>query len=592
MLSRFWQLIEPKARWRFLLLALVVGLGGLVELLGIATVAEMVRLVANGGEAGQGHLSLLFKLFDVETTRQRLNHGLAISIVILAGVQGYSALRSYLRSQFVWLQEKEISTRLLSVTLQRPYLWFLTRNSSELLHLIVTGNLTQMLINGVLQVLGQLSVAATLLITLVWVDPKVALIGGLFVTVAYTLVRLATKEMLTLKGSEAHKANIERRRLASEALTGIRFVKSTGRENFFLKRFDNLSQKAAEGMVYQAIYVDVVRAFLEWVCFAGILCLSVGLVLQEKSFDDLLARLTLYTMASYRIIPAIHELFGLWAKLRFNAHYITDIEELLEGSRLEDSYQVEKLKGTKSKGPFISFQDVRFTYPQGEREILRGLNLSISHHEWVGIVGTTGAGKTTILDLISGLCSPTSGQVVIGESLLTPEVTRDWQRRIGTVPQEVILLDDTLLHNIAFGLETSDIDLARAHQVCLAAGLGSFLETLPQGLDTPVRERGIRLSGGERQRVGLARALYQQPDLLLLDEATSALDQATEARIVETLRGLARNCTLVTVAHRLSSVKPCDRILLIDQGQVIAEGPYKELLEKSPIFRDMALVGG
>lgn len=591
-LSGIWALVQPKARTRFLVLAVVVMMGGLVELAGISTVAEMMRLVASGGQDGTlvGPMSRAFGWFHIDSPADRLKTGLAITLTVLAFVHGYGALRSFLRTQFVWVQDKEISTRLFSSTLGRPYNWFLMRNSAELQHLLLNGSFTQRLLGNVLSALSQLAVAGTLGLALLWADPRVFLAGAVLVTAAYGGVRLATHRMLHVRGGQAHFAERERRRIAQEALTSIRFVKTTGREHFFMRRFTDLSETASKGMVYHGIYSDLVRSFLEWVSFAGLLGLSVYLILQSNNFEQLLPRLTLYTMASYRIIPAIHELFGLWSRLRFDQEFLKDMHELLDAPTLEQAVAQKPLEGLSENGPLVGLEKVSFRYASSDREILKELSLQVKRREWVGVVGTTGAGKTTLLDIISGLVEPSSGVVRVGSTVLAPEYVADWQRRIGVVPQEVILLDDALRRNVAFGVDEEGIDDERVLRVCQAAGLTTLLSTLEQGLETRLGERGVRLSGGERQRVGLARALYLQPDLLLLDEATSALDQATEARIVSTLRGLVSTCTLVTVAHRLSSVRPCDRILVMEHGRVVDEGTYEELIEKSPVFRELALV--
>ena len=192
--------------------------------------------------------------------------------------------------------------------------------------------------------------------------------------------------------------------------------------------------------------------------------------------------------------------------------------------------------------------------------------------------------------LLSGLCFPDEGKVCVGQSDLRPEVVKSWQSRIGVVPQEVILLDDSLLRNVAFGVAPDDIDESLVKEVVRLAGLEHLVAKMPDGLQTRLGERGTRLSGGERQRVGLARALYRKPLLLLLDEATSALDQETEARIIETLKNLAQDCTLVTVAHRLSSVQPCENILVLEDGELVSQGSFEELLQNSRTFQRLALV--
>lgn len=589
-LLSLWKLVPPGSRRSFLLLGLVVAAGGLVELAGIATVAQMMKLVASHGQtAGQGPLEWGLELLGCEAPGQRLRVGLTLTLGILLTVHGYSALRSYLRSRFVWIQDREISSRLFSATLGRPYGWFLQRNSSELQHLLLSGQAVQRLLSNLLSAVSQIAVAGTLTLALLWTDPLVALGGGLVVVLAYAAVRWGTHHLLSVAGAEAHLAERARRKISQEALTSIRFVKTTGRESFFVQRFTELSERASRGMVYHGIYVDLVRAFLEWVSFAGILSLSVYLLLNNQNFEQLLPRLTLYTMASYRIIPAIHDLFGLWSRLRFDQRYLHDLEELLAGPPVEESESVSPLELPPSE-PLVRLEQVGFRYPNSSREILRLIDLEVAHHEWIGVVGSTGAGKTTLLDVITGLVEPTEGRVGVGGTPLDGEVGPAWRRRLAVVPQEVILLDESLLRNVAFGHDDAAIDRERVLEVCRAAGLQALLEQLPEGLETPLGERGTRLSGGERQRVGLARALYLRPALLLLDEATSALDQATEATLVATLRELTRQCTLITVAHRLSSVQPCHRIVVLEEGRLVAQGSYQQLLESSPAFRQLALV--
>ena len=251
---------------------------------------------------------------------------------------------------------------------------------------------------------------------------------------------------------------------------------------------------------------------------------------------------------------------------------------------------LQSVQGLSSSPNLLQLKDVAYSYPGTEREVLADVSLQVSKGEWLGVVGPTGAGKTTILDLMSGLCFADRGTVTVGESVLDSSIVKDWQSKIGVVPQEVILLDESLMRNVAFGVLPEDIDQDLVREVVRLAGLEELLKKMPEGLETRLGERGTRLSGGERQRVGLARALYRKPSLLLLDEATSALDQETEARIIETLQNLSKDCTLVTVAHRLSSVKPCDSIIVLEDGKLVAQGSFDELLEKSRTFQRLALV--
>lgn len=589
MRQRLWNLIRPEARPRFLLLAGVVSIRGLVELLGISTIAEFMGIAATPveRELPAGLLAWLTVQSGVEP-QGRLIFALVGTALVLALVHGFHAFSVYLRCQFVWLQECELSTGLFGATLKRPYSWFLLRNTGRVRRLFAASHVIQRLLDGVLSSVGKLAVILTLGTALLWTDPAVALVAGLALALIYKGVLRMTHFILREKGGKAHTSAKEREQLTQEALVGIRFVKSSGKEQFFIHRHQRATEEATQASAYHAMYTDVTRALLEWVAFVGLLCLCYYLTLETRDVATLLPRLALYSMACYRLIPAIHELFRLRTQMLFDQAFIAEIEEMLDFATQHEALPQKALTGLEESSSLARFEGVSFHYEGSERLIFSDLNWELKKGEWVGLVGATGVGKTTLLDLLVGLCSPTQGQVLVGDTVLGPEFAADWRGRLGVVPQEVILLDDSVAHNVAFGLERETIDRAKVERVCQAAGLGAFLARLPQGLDSNLGERGVRISGGERQRIGLARALYTDPMLLLLDEATSSLDRATEARIVETLEELKGTCTLVTVAHRLSSVKPCDRILVLAGDGIVAEGSFDELQEKSPEFRELS----
>ena len=590
--SRLWALVQERARLSFAMLMGLVAVGGIVELAGISATAEMMGLVASRGEKLAGRpLGFLLGTFHIGDPSARLRYGLLWAVGVLGFVHGYSILRTYLRAQFVWLQEKEISSKLFAICLNRPYSWFLERNSADLHRAFSAGSLIQSLLDAALSVVGHLAVAGTLTIALFVADVRVALAALIIVCGAYGLVRIFTHKALSEKGGGAHRADRARRTAAHEALTSIRFVKTTGREKFFVEEYSRHVEGASRGMVFHNIYVNTVRSFLEWVTFACLLSLSVYLVTTGDNLEELLPRLTLYTMAGYRLIPAVHEIFGLWSRLRFDSPLLEQVEGLLALPSLGEGPEQVPVEGLTESRNLVTLEGVGFRYDNAERNALEEIDLQVLRGGWLGVVGTTGAGKSTLLDLISGLSPPTQGRIIVGTSVLGEPVTADWQRHLGVVPQEVILLDDSLARNVAFGVPEEQIDLELVNSVCELAGLSRLLGELPQGLQTRMGERGTRLSGGERQRVGLARALYRKPSLLLLDEATSALDQATEARIIETLRSLTSECTMITVAHRLSSVKPCDQIVVIENGRIAAKGDFDTLLSESEDFQRLALSG-
>ena len=590
-IGRLWGLVQKDARGRFLLLLVMVAVSGPIELAGIGVTADLMGLVASQGKTlSKGPLSFILEHQQVTDPTSRLKEGLLLAILTLALVHGYTVMKSYFRADFVCIQETAVSTRLFRACLNQPYVWFLQRNSAELHRLLSSGGITQALLNSFVSATAKMAVAVTLTIAMIVVEPMVAVAALLIVCVAYVVVRLFTKEALRKRGGRAHADESARRVTAQEALTSIRFVKTTAREDFFIKRYATFSEKASRGMVFHSIYVDTVRAFLEWIAFGCLLTFSVAMVLQADSLEAILPRLTLFTMASYRVIPAVHELFGLWSNFKFNSRFLDDIEELMALDPVAFDLQQDSVQGLDDSESLIVLNDVSYAYPGTARRVLKDISFQLPRGSWLGVVGPTGAGKTTFLDLLSGLCFPDEGKVCVGQSDLRPEVVKSWQSRIGVVPQEVILLDDSLLRNVAFGVAPDDIDESLVKEVVRLAGLEHLVAKMPDGLQTRLGERGTRLSGGERQRVGLARALYRKPLLLLLDEATSALDQETEARIIETLKNLAQDCTLVTVAHRLSSVQPCENILVLEDGELVSQGSFEELLQNSRTFQRLALV--
>ena len=299
-------------------------------------------------------------------------------------------------------------------------------------------------------------------------------------------------------------------------------------------------------------------------------------------------------------MPMLQQIFSSWSTIRFNLPavdiIVSDIESLpnlISDSR--EKTNIRKIPDVPGlvTGPLpltreIRFEDVSFVYPGRNEPVLDRLTVSIPVNASVGIVGSTGSGKTTTLDILLGLLDPSSGCLLVDGVPVTGDNRRRWQRSIGYVPQQIMLIDDSVRKNIAFGVTESLIDMGRVIQAARLAHLHDFIQSeLPQGYETGIGERGVRLSGGQRQRIGIARALYHDPAVLVLDEATSALDNMTEAVIMEALSTLSRQKTILMVAHRLTTVRECDIILVMDRGRILDIGTYDQLLDRSGLFSSM-----
>ena len=327
---------------------------------------------------------------------------------------------------------------------------------------------------------------------------------------------------------------------------------------------------------------------MEILAFGGILAVVLYLMRNSGGLQGALPVVALYALAGYRLMPALQSLYVNFTALRFIGptldHLHKDLVMLPPPPARRDAAVPMRLDRE------IVLENIIYQYPRAARPSLSDLNICIPAHSTVGLVGATGSGKTTTVDIILGLLQQQSGRLLVDGVGISSQNRRNWQSSIGYVPQAIFLADDSVAANIAFGVAEHHIDYTAVERAARIANLHDFVvEGLPDGYRTSVGERGVRLSGGQRQRIGIARALYHRPSLLILDEATSALDNLTEQVVMEAVRNLGREITIILIAHRLTTVRECDRIFLLDKGSVAAVGNYRELVDSNEAFRNMTL---
>jgi ABC-type multidrug transport system fused ATPase/permease subunit len=366
-----------------------------------------------------------------------------------------------------------------------------------------------------------------------------------------------------------------------------------GREEFFQRRYSAASEAYTTFQAKNNFVGLLPRYVLEVVAMGSMIGAVLYLLSIGNDLVGILPVLALYAFAAYRLLPAAQQIYSSAALIRFTGPSIeilaTAVRKLAQSASSEADFPASggRVDGLRFERE-IAFENVYFEFPGASDAAAKGLSFSIRKNSSVGVVGTTGAGKSTALDLVLGLLEPTAGRIVVDGVPLQPENLRAWRKKLGYVPQAIYLSDDTIARNIAFGLDSADIDMDRVLSAARLAQIHDFIAGLPEGYQTGTGERGVRLSGGQRQRIGIARALYQSPELLVFDEATSALDSATEAAIVEEFRLLSGKMTMLIVAHRITTVKDCDLLLLLEGGTVVDRGSYAELLERSARFRQLA----
>ena len=552
------------------------------QVIGITSIFPFLAIAADPERIRRSHFGMRFlNLFPPMENRQLLLIAGLIAIVALLASNAVNLLAEYSRTRYSQNFGHWLRVRLLSQIASQPYAYFLQRNSGDLLKKILgdVTNYTNGVLLPLLDTVARVLTAGLLLVTLFLVQPVIALsaaigLGGFYV-IAFRL--LAQKRREVDENLRVSVAGFFRE--AHQMLGGIKPVKVHRAEEHFLSRFASHSAVVARMNARLPIFANSARYLVEPMAFGGLVVAVLLLAARGRDFSDILPNLGVMALAGYRLLPSLQLLYAQLTQISSMRHTVDEVYDefvVAEANRsilpaiIADRFaQATPFRWRKA----IALRQVSFSYPGISRAALNGLSLTIPKNTCLGVIGPTGSGKSTFVDLLLGLYQPTAGEILIDGRLLTPTLVPSWQASIGYVPQDIFLTDDTIARNVAFGLPDNEINPARLREACAMAQLLDFIEAeLADGFDTNVGERGIRLSGGQRQRIGLARALYCRPSLLILDEATSALDVATESKLLEALRTLSGKLTMVVAAHRLSAVAKCDQLIdLRSEAPIVVE---------------------
>jgi len=564
-----------------------------LDMLGVASILPFIAVLATP-ELVQTNIALSTAFttsheIGIRTTEQFLFALGVLVFLLLVASMAFKALTTYAQIRFALMREYSIGKRLVEGYLHQPYSWFLNRHSAELGKTILS-EVSTVISNGMLPLItlmAQSMVAVALLILLIIVDPLLALSVGLVLGLAYTGIFAVVSGWLKRLGQAGIKANQERFTAVSEAFGAAKEVKVGGLEQAYIERFAKPAEIFAKGQANASVIAQLPRFALEATAFGGMLLVILYLMVKSGSFAAALPIIALYAFAGYRLMPALQQIYGAFTQLRFAGPALGALYKDLISLQASNAQHGHSSPLVLTEA--IQLNQVSYRYPNTPQYALKSVDLSISAHSKVGFVGATGSGKTTTVDVILGLLEPQKGALKIDGQPITAVNRRQWQRAIGYVPQHIYLADDSVAANIAFGVNPEDIDQQAVERAAKIANLHEFVSNdMSQGYATTVGERGVRLSGGQRQRIGIARALYHDPQILILDEATSALDNLTEQAVMEAVNNLGHNITIILIAHRLSTVRQCDQIYLLEQGEVKAQGTFEELTQANEQFRAMA----
>jgi ATP-binding cassette, subfamily B, bacterial PglK len=588
------RLLDGRERRNFYIVLTLALLASLVEMVGVASILPFLAVLADPGTIEtNAFLSTLYTWLGFSTTSGFL-------VFLGFGVLGFVVLSLVVRLAAVFAIARfsnrrafSISSQLVENYLRQPYTWFLQRNSADLGNIVlleVDRAVTGALIPA-MRLLAHSAVVIGLLVLLLMIEPMIALLAGAVFGGSYVIIFLLARRTLSRIGDVILLANHERFKIVGEALRGIKDVRIRGSEEAFLHQFRVPARRLADARSVGMVIGESPRYILETLAIGGTVVLI--LVLLRGDTTTLLAilpTLGVFAFAGIRMFPALQGMYREFSQLKVHVPVVDAVYADMMETRANALAWPEAPTGPGLRlADRLELESVSYAYPAAERPALLDLDLAIEARSTIGIVGGTGAGKTTLVDLVLGLLRPRSGVIKIDGVALSPENVRAWQRNIGYVPQQIFLTDDTVAANIAFGTPVEMIDMTAVERAARVAELHDFVvNNLPRGYLTEVGEGGVRLSGGQRQRIGIARALYRDPDVLILDEATSALDNLTERAVMDAVHNLGHAKTIIMIAHRLSTVRACDTIIMMEGGKIVACGSYDELLGTSQKFRAMA----
>jgi ATP-binding cassette, subfamily B, bacterial PglK len=591
--NKILDLLTPHERRRAYLLLGMILVMALFDVIGVASIMPFMSVLANPKMVETNHyLAAVYNYLGFESTENFLFLlGVVVFVALVTSI-AFKALTTYALLRFTHMRNYSIGKRLVAGYLHQPYDWFLNRHSADLGKTVLSE--VQQVINGALipfmQLFAHGAVALALLGLLVVVEPVLALAVAAVLGSTYVAIYLLLRRYLGRIGNDRVRANRERFAAVQEAFGAVKAVKVAGLEDAMLGRFDGPAKRFARHQAASQVAARLPRFALEIVAFGGMLTVALYLMVGSGGLQQALPVLSVYAFAGYRLMPALQQVYAQLATMRFTGPALDALHRDLESLNPEGADTLARQPPTPlaiSDG--LRLEQVDYTYPKAAQAALNTLTLEIPARTTVGLVGSTGSGKTTTVDIVLGLLRPQGGQLLVDGKSITLENVRAWQRSIGYVPQHIYLADETVAANIAFGLSPEQIDLEAVERAARIANLHEFvISDMPQGYATRVGERGVRLSGGQRQRIGIARALYHDPDMLILDEATSALDNLTEQAVMEAVHNLGNRKTIILIAHRLTTVRKCDQIFLLDRGRLMANGTYDELIRDNENFRSMA----
>ena len=586
-------LLTPSQRRRYYVLQAMVILMAFMELLGIASIGPFMALVADTQLLETNSiLNSIYVASGVATHTEFLFIAGSFVLLMLGIASVLSVVTTWRLSLFAFSVGTEIGDRLYRYYLNKDWLFHASGSSAQLTKQIATEALrvTSFIILPLIQMNARVVLAIFISVGIFIYNPLIASVGVVLFVSGYVIIYKVIRKRIMLYGQHVSTTSTDRFRLMNEGFGGIKDVLLYDRSHEFVDQFQKSGKLLAHAQGVNTALSQAPRYLMELLAFGAMISLVlVLLITRDGNLSQVLPVLAVYALAGFKLLPALQQIYGSVTTIRGNTAAFDAIKtDLLASLTLQNSKSSCTSNIDLANAKNIRLSNVSFNYPNKQTAALSSLTIDIPVNATVGFVGESGSGKSTTIDLLLGLIKPDKGQLLIDKTVIDSDNISAWQQHIGFVPQSIFLSEGSIAENIAFGLSAEDISLKKVKKAVKLAHLDALVDSLPLGLDTKVGERGVQLSGGQRQRIGIARALYNDADILVFDEATSALDGITEKVIMDAIQELSGKKTIIMIAHRLKTVEKCDVIYLMEQGEVVEQGTYHELIKDNSKFKQMA----
>ena len=574
-------ILDAKQKRHMVVLLVMMLFGALLETLGIAMVVPVMMAVVNPEAIGENqyHMGDIYRLLGMRSTSQFASVMMILIVIIFVVKNVFLFIENRALLKFIYTNQFATSNRMMINFMKRPYEYYLNADTSVIQRNITSDiNNVYALVLTILQLISEIIVFVCLVGVLLAVDAKMILTIAALLVVVLAIIKWVIKPVMTKAGQDNQDYYSGLYKWIDQSVMGIKEIKVAAKENYFITEYAKCGAGYVNAVQKYNLFNATPRLLIESVTIAG---LVFYMLIQVSRYgvepSALMSQLSVFAAAAARLLPSANRINNYLTSIAYFEPFLNNVSDNLQqdihdasidynSETYRTSADVEKLPVTKS----ITVKGITYHYPGSAAYIFRNAGAEFPVGRSVGIVGTSGAGKTTIVDIMLGLLKPESGEI-LADGVNVMEHYQGWLKNIGYIPQTIFMLDTTIRRNVAFGVPDEEIDDEKVWAALREARLDEHVRSLPEGLDTEIGERGIRLSGGQRQRIGIARALFEDPEVLILDEATSALDGETEAAIMESINLLHGRKTLIIIAHRLQTIEKCDIVYRVRDEQIVPE---------------------